>query len=90
MDLDIKVNVIPPEVALYVIEYVDLDGFSDFKEICVAEDDLLDYVVENELNMITPNPQEDFAPYPINPKRALEQFEDEIIEHYLTNKILNK
>ena len=87
MDLDIKTWYEPVQ-GIYHTTWADLDANDNYEKFEVSEDDLLDYVKEKELNMITPNGQEDFEPYSINPKRALEQFEDEIIKHYIINQII--
>jgi hypothetical protein len=46
------------------------------------------YVIKEELNIISPNYQQDFTPYTINPKRALEEFEEDIIKDWIKNKTL--
>lgn len=68
---------------VYEVDWCDLETSTEYETFTVSEEDLLDYIVEHGLNTIYPSPQEDFAPYTINVKRALEEFETDIIEHYI-------
>lgn len=89
MNIDITEITYSPSTETYRVRWWDMDEENSSEESFIQESTLLDYVQENELNIVTPNGQEDFAPYKINPKIALERFEDEVVKHYITHE-LNK
>lgn len=89
MNIDILEITYSPVTTTYRVRYWDMDEENSEEESFIQESTLLDYIVLNNLNVISPNGQEDFEPYKINPKRALEQFEDEIIKHYIVSSKIN-
>jgi hypothetical protein len=77
-----------PQQKEYEVAWCDMDIENHFEVFYIGYDRLLLYVIKEELNIISPNYQQDFTPYTINPKRALEEFEEDIIKDWIKNKTL--